>query len=205
MIDYKASKGNYIISYLLVGYPSRYVCSKCTNSQNIYNNGMCYSYCPANTILTTLSDGGKMCMYCAKGMIIEQGKCACPSGTSLVNNICASISVNGLIVQSTNPSSTSTSNIYNPQSDSQNSQGSIYIPEGTINQYFDFSSSGTSSQYNMNSASSSSSASSTASSSIQASTIFIPQTSSQISQSSKPTAVEAVSVSPIPSSGYIQI
>lgn len=103
MLDYKANKGNYIISYLFIGYPSRFVCSKCTNSQNIFNNGLCFSYCPANAILTTLSDGGKMCRYCIKGMIIENDMCICPSGTTLSNGICVIIGINGLIVQSSNP------------------------------------------------------------------------------------------------------
>lgn len=103
MLDYKANKGNYIISYLFIGYPSRFVCSKCTNSQSIFNNGLCFSYCPANAILTTLSDGGKMCRYCIKGMIIENDRCICPSGTTLSNGICAIIGINGLIVQSSNP------------------------------------------------------------------------------------------------------
>ena len=105
MLDYKSSKGNYIISYLFVGYPSRHVCSRCLNSQNIFNYGFCLSSCPANTVLTTLSDGGKMCRYCTEGMIIESGKCVCPVGASLVNGKCVIIGLNELIVQNSYPMS----------------------------------------------------------------------------------------------------
>lgn len=103
MLDYKASQGSYIVSYLFIGYPSRYTCSRCLNAENIFNKGLCVSFCPANSILTTLSDGGKMCRYCTEGMIIEAGKCSCPLGTSLVNGKCVGIGFAGLSVQNSNP------------------------------------------------------------------------------------------------------
>jgi len=117
-------------------------------------------------------------------MIIESGKCACSLGTSLINGKCVGIGFAGLAVQSSNPLNFEVKNIYNPQSDPQNSQ--IFLPDGTINQYFEFSSSG------INSNSVIPSVSTTISTALnpislstnQASTIFLPQASSQISQSS---------------------
>jgi hypothetical protein len=79
-------------------------------------------------------------------MIIEQGKCICPPEKSLINGKCIGVGLAGIIVQNPNPLHGQINNIYNAEIDPQSSQGIVYIPEGTINQYFEFSSPGTSSQ-----------------------------------------------------------
>jgi hypothetical protein len=161
LLSYTSQMGSFMASYLFVGYPATFTCLACkSSSMSYFLSGSCVSGCDANTVPVTLSNGGQLCRSCpvGTGLIAVNGKCVCPTYYVLDGSKCvpAPNLLPGIVVQSANPLAVKPVN--------QPTSGVISIlPDGTINQNFNFVSSPPPASSNT----------------VTTSTVFLPSTTTQ--------------------------
>lgn len=99
LLKYSSSSGNFILTYLFIGYHSNLTCARCQGN-SYYLDGMCVSQCSGNSILVSLPNGGRICRGCpiGTGLLAVNNACVCPNNAQFVNNRCVQ-TLAGLNVQ----------------------------------------------------------------------------------------------------------